>query len=183
MTPDVTTPRLQPLVRARVSALGDEGQAWADNLPGVLGDLCRRWSLRLGRRLPGGSASHLTTVLRADESEAVLKVALPGSDVAGHASTLGAADGRGYVRLLEAEPTLGALLLERLGPTVDHLGLRARCSSTRWPRPWERPGVHRTGRLRTGQGRWPTAFVPATRSCRAWSGQRWSSRPWPAPRC
>ncbi len=117
------TLRLQPLVRARVATLGHEGQAWVDALPRVLGELCRRWSLRLGRRLPGGSASYLTTVLRADGSEAVLKVALPGPDPTGHAAALRAADGQGYVRVLEADPGLGALLLERLGPSLDHGGL------------------------------------------------------------
>ena len=85
--------------------------------------LCRRWSLRPGRRLPGGSASYLTTVLRADGSEAVLKVALPEPDPDRHAAALRAADGRGYVRLLEADPATGALLLERLGPSLDHAGL------------------------------------------------------------
>ncbi|MGI3785716.1 MAG: aminoglycoside phosphotransferase family protein, partial [Janthinobacterium lividum] len=117
------TVRLQPLVRARVAALGAEGRAWVDTLPGLLDELCRRWSLRLGRRLPGGSASYLTTVLRADGSEAVLKVALPEPGPADLAAALGTADGRGYVRVLEAEPGLGALLLERLGPSLDRSGL------------------------------------------------------------
>lgn len=115
--------RLQPLVRARVTALGDEGRVWADALPGRLDDLCRRWSLRLGRRLSGGSASYLTTVLRADGSGAVLKVPLPEPDPGRHAAALRSADGHGYVRLLEADPATGALLLERLGPSLDHAGL------------------------------------------------------------
>ena len=123
MTDAGGTVRLQPLVRARVEALGDEGRRWAAALPGRLDDLCRRWSLRPRRRLPGGSASYLTTVLRADGSEAVLKVALPEPDPARYAAALRAADGRGYVRLLEAEPATGALLLERLGPSLDHGGL------------------------------------------------------------
>lgn len=117
------TVRLQPLVRARVAALGDEGRAWAEALPGRLDDLCRRWSLRPGWRLPGGSASYLTTVLRVDGSEAVLEVPLPEPDPARHATALRAADGQGYVRLLEADPAAGALLLERLGPSLDHAGL------------------------------------------------------------
>jgi len=124
-------------------------------------------------------------VLRADGSDAVLKVVLPGTDVAGHASAFRAGDGQGHVRLLEAEPALGALLLERPGSSVDHLGLTAEVQldalaatlTVAWP------GVHRTGRRRTGPGRWPAASGPATRSSRAWSGQRWSCRPWPAPRC
>ena len=123
MTEPGGTVRLQPLVRARVAALGDEGRAWAAALPDRLDDLCRRWSLRLGRRLPGGSASYLTTVLRADGGEAVLKVPLPEPDPGQQAAALQAADGCGYVRLLEADPSTGALLLERLGPSLDHAGL------------------------------------------------------------
>ena len=115
--------RLQPLVRARVAALGDPGQAWVDTLPDVLAELCARWSLRLGRALPGGSASYLTVVVRADGTDAVLKVALPGEDVATHATALRDADGCGYVRLLAADPARGALLLERLGPALERSGL------------------------------------------------------------
>lgn len=115
--------RLQPLVRARVAALGDVGQAWVDALPALLAGLSDRWSLRLGRPLPGGSASYLCTVARADGSAAVLKVALPEVDTAEHADVLRAADGRGYVRLLEADPGRGALLLERLGPALEQSGL------------------------------------------------------------
>jgi streptomycin 6-kinase len=62
-------------------------------------------------------------VLRADGSEAVLKVALPGTDTIGHADALRAADGRGYVRLLASAPEVGALLLEGLGRSLDHVGL------------------------------------------------------------
>ena len=123
MTDGGGTVRLQPLVRARVEALGDEGRAWVDALPARLDALCARWALRLGRRLPGGSASYLTTVLRADGGEAVLKVPLPEPDAGRHAAALRSAEGRGYVRLLEADPSTGALLLERLGPSLDHAGL------------------------------------------------------------
>jgi streptomycin 6-kinase len=118
--PDV---RLQPLVRARVAALGLPGRRWAEALPGVLNELCVRWSLRLGRPLPGGSASYLVRVVRADGTDAVLKVAFPEEDSAGHAASLRAADGRGHVRVLAADPELGALLLERLGPSLASSGL------------------------------------------------------------
>ncbi|RYZ31853.1 MAG: aminoglycoside phosphotransferase, partial [Propionibacteriaceae bacterium] len=47
----------------------------------------------------------------------------PEHDPDRHAAALRAADGRGYVRLLEAEPSGGALLLERLGPSLGHAGL------------------------------------------------------------
>jgi streptomycin 6-kinase len=154
MAPESGTLRLQPLVRARVVGLGDEGQAWVDALPGLLGDLARQWSLRLGRALPGGSASYLTTVLRADGSDAVLKVALPGEDVAVRADALRSADGQGYVRVLEADPARGALLLERLGTALERSGLGvderldalARTLGRAWRTP-DRPAVDKAASL------------------------------------
>lgn len=115
--------RLQPMVRARVATLGEEGHAWVDALPGLLLDLSRRWSLRLGRGLPGGSASYLCLVVRSDGTEAVLKVSLPQQHPPGYAETLSAARGRGYVRVLEADPSRHALLLERLGSSLARSGL------------------------------------------------------------
>ena len=118
-----TAPRLQPLVRARVAAAGAEGRAWVEGLPGVLDDLAARWGLRLGRSLPGGSASYLSAAVRADGSTAVLKVALPEAGFAERAATLRAADGRGYVRVLEVDVRHQALLLERLGDALDRSAL------------------------------------------------------------
>lgn len=149
--------RLQPLVRARVAALGREGQAWVGALPDVLAELCGRWSLRLGRPLAGGSASYLTAVVRADGSDAVIKVALPGVDTAGHAAALRAADGRGCVRVLEVDPARGALLLEPLGPSLEQsrLGvdeqLDALAGTLRraW-RPPDRPAFDKASSLATG---------------------------------
>ena len=149
--------RLQPLVRARVAALGEPGRAWVDALPAVLAELCARWSLRLGRALPGGSASYLTTVVRADGTDAVLKVALPGMDAAGHAAVLRAAGGRGYVRVLEADASRGALLLERLGASLDRsrLGVEeqldalAATLSRAWREP-DRPVTDKAASLAAG---------------------------------
>lgn len=163
--------RLQPLVRARVAALGPEGQAWADALPGVLAELCGRWSLTPGRALPGGSASYLTSVVRGDGSEAVLKVAFVEKDSAAHAAALRTADGQGYVRLLEADPTLGALLLERLGPSLAGAGLGtgeqldalAATLQRAW-RPPDRPALDKAGSLAAGirrfAARHPDAAAP-----------------------
>ena len=170
--PGAARVRLQPLVRARVQALGDEGRAWADALPAVLVELCRRWSLRLGQALPGGSASYLTTVLRADGRDAVLKVALPEQPSAEHAAVLRVADGQGYVRVLEAAPETGALLLERLGTSLQQsrLGVEeqvdalARTLVRAW-RPPDRPPSDKAGSLAEGIRRFdaevPGAAEPA----------------------
>lgn len=171
MTQRGGTVRLQPLVRARVAALGDEGRAWVEALPGRLDDLCRRWSLRPGRRLPGGSASYLTTVVRADGSDAVLKVALPEPDAAGRSRTLAAGRGQGYVRVLETAPEVGALLLERLGPSLDHggLGLEAQLDAlaTTLLRAWrtpDRPPLDKAASLAAGIRAFHAAVPGAVRA-------------------
>lgn len=111
--------RLQPLVRARVASMGVRGQEWVTGLPQLLAELTEAWSLRRGRPLPGGSQSYLTSVIRADGTHAVLKVASMAEQLRDQAAILGAADGRGYVRLLEYDDDRGAVLLERLGGSLD----------------------------------------------------------------
>ncbi len=111
--------RLQPLTRSRLSRLGAEGVAWQVSLPGLLDDLADRWSLRLGRPVPGGSASYVVRALREDGTEAVLKVATPGADVRAQERVLRLARGRGYVRLLDSDVDRGALLLESLGAPLE----------------------------------------------------------------
>ncbi|MCL8024145.1 aminoglycoside phosphotransferase family protein [Nocardioides bruguierae] len=137
-------PRLQPLTRARVADLGEAGAAWHAALPGVLDALADRWELAWGRPLPGGSASYVLAATTRAGQERVLKVRLPepglgegrdGGEVdeggaVDEVRVLRAADGRGYARLHAHVPAsdLGladgadALLLERLGPSLDATG-------------------------------------------------------------
>lgn len=112
-------PRLQPLTRARVAALGADGAAWQAELPRLLADVAAHWSLTLGRTLPGGSSSYVVGARTASGVEAVLKLSLPDPRLPEQAETLRRADGRGYVRLLGADLDRGALLLERLGRSLE----------------------------------------------------------------
>lgn len=113
--------RLQPLVRHRVAGLGEVGARWQAGLPGVLADLAGRWGLEHVRGLPGGSASYVAEV-RAGGEPRVLKVHVPVPDEPGpavEARVLGAASGRGYARLHAYAADHGALLLERLGRSLE----------------------------------------------------------------
>lgn len=110
------------LVRRRAERLGDAGRAWLAGLPDLLADLQRRWSITVGRPLPGGSASYVARARTADGGAAVLKVALPDGGTAAQARTLAVADGRGYARLLAHDAERDALLLEALGPSLADLG-------------------------------------------------------------
>lgn len=113
--------RLQPLVRHRLATLGDAGARWRDDLPAVLDDLAGRWGFEPVRGLPGGSASYVAEV-RTETGPRVLKVGVPvpgEPGVADEARVLGAAQGRGYALLHAYAADHGALLLERLGRSLE----------------------------------------------------------------
>jgi streptomycin 6-kinase len=112
--------RLQPLARRRLASLGDPGAAWMAALPARLQDLAARWQLTLGRPLPGGSASYVVAATTADDEPCVVKVGLPGHSLAPEQRVLAAAGGQGYARCLGHAPEDEALLLERLGPSLEH---------------------------------------------------------------
>jgi streptomycin 6-kinase len=76
------------------------------------------WELRVsGSPFPGGTAALVLPVTRADGTNAVLKLIDPADEQLRHEhAALRAFDGDGAVRLLDAAPDGGALLLERLEP-------------------------------------------------------------------
>jgi streptomycin 6-kinase len=141
-------PRLQPLTRARVASLGAAGEVWQAGLPAALGALAERWSLTVGRSLPGGSSSYVVAARTADGRDAVLKLALPDPASDAEAATLRRAEGRGYARLLAHAPDHHALLLEALGPSLqqsahppaDQLRLLADTLAEAWQSPTGHPG-------------------------------------------
>ena len=134
------TIRLQPLTRARVASLGERGVAWVEGLPGLLAGLARDWGLDLGRPVPGGSNSYVVRATCADGASAVLKVALDDDGLANQIRVLEVADGRGYARVLRADPNCGALLMEALGaplqssgrPACDQLAVLADTLAIAW---------------------------------------------------
>ena len=116
------------LVRQRALSNGDAGERWLRELPDVLAALCAQWGLQLGPAYRGGTAGYVVAARDAAGLDAVVKVAMPLDDgeVAGyHRSVLvhRLADGRGCARLLAHDDTVSAMLLERLGPNLDELGM------------------------------------------------------------
>ncbi|NHN54524.1 phosphotransferase [Calidifontibacter sp. DB0510] len=101
---------------ARARSQGDAGEAWLRQLPLRYAELCARWQLTPGPAVVGGSASFVRRVTRRDGSAAVLRISLPDPSFAQRLATLRAADGHGYVRVLEADTD--ALLLESLGESL-----------------------------------------------------------------
>lgn len=109
------------LVRARPWS----GAPWARELVGSFPDRLRavlsRWDLTVVRAFTEGAELPVLQVRGRDVGSAVLKLGVHGSDHAQQVRVLRAADGHGYVRVLDHDEELGATLLERLGPPL-HAG-------------------------------------------------------------
>lgn len=94
---------------------GAVGTVWLAGLPELLAECAGRWELEL---LPPFELSYnyVAPARRADGRPVVLKVGVPNRELLTEIAALRHYSGRGAVRLLEADPARGALLLERLLP-------------------------------------------------------------------
>lgn len=110
--------QIHELVLARPWA----GQAWARELVETFPDrLCaalERWELTVVRAYTDGAELPVLSVHGRATGPAVLKLGGRGSDLAQQVRLLHAADGRGYVRVLDHSEDLDAVLLEQLGPSL-----------------------------------------------------------------
>lgn len=99
------------------------GERWAAALPATIAALAQEWGITVGERLSGGTSSYVASAVTATGEPAVLKLSVPRVDFARVIHTMQAADGRGYVRVLAADPHRYAVLLEPLGGSLDRSGL------------------------------------------------------------
>ncbi|MGK5548384.1 aminoglycoside phosphotransferase family protein [Streptomyces sp. URMC 127] len=108
-----------------VRALGSEpadgaARQWLVSLPERVREFAERWELTPERvHQPGGRSSVVVLVRRGDGAGAVLKLEAPGSGTGLEHAALAHWNGLGAVRVLQAAPEAGALLLERLRPGVS----------------------------------------------------------------
>lgn len=92
--------------------LGEEGRAWLDGLPALVGAIADEWKLELGPELVGGVLGFVCET----DGNRVLKAAGPWDRPQEEIEALRLWDGGPAPRLLRADPVRGALLLERLRP-------------------------------------------------------------------
>lgn len=116
------------LVRQRALANGAAGRRWLDDLPEVVAALAERWGLDVGQPFTGGTAAYVTAATDRSGRPCVVKVGMPldmDEDDAFARSVLvhQLAAGRGCATLLDHDPSTPAMLLERLGPNLDDLGM------------------------------------------------------------
>lgn len=115
---------LPEVVRNRAVSEGHAG--WVDDLPDIVSGLERDWSIEVGRAYEEGTEAFVADAVFADGSSAILKVLVPrrGGGVDDHeASVLRLADGDGCPTLYREDAARGALLMERLGPSMFALAL------------------------------------------------------------
>ena len=93
---------------------GDDGSAWLERLPELITECEQRWSLKVAPPFASLSYNYVAPARRGDGTDLVLKIGVPRSELAREIMALRAYNGRGSVRLLNAQPDQGILLLERL---------------------------------------------------------------------
>lgn len=94
-----------------------ERQDWLNRLPALLSQLEVEWSIRIGKPFDQHvTGSWVAPVTRANAEPAVLKVAMPHMEGRDEIPGLCIWNGNGTVRLLEAKPESGAMLIERCLP-------------------------------------------------------------------
>jgi streptomycin 6-kinase len=100
-------------------------QRWLTGLPGLIAGLERDWDITVGRPFDGATEAYVARARLGDGTPAVLKLMIPrpGGHAVREMTVLRLANGDGCVRLLRCDAARGALLLERLGRSLDQLGL------------------------------------------------------------
>jgi len=107
----------ESVISMQLAANGDAGHAWLARLPRMVEELCEHWSLTvLGPAFEGGCVAFVAPGVRADGARVVLKAGFVDDETEHEADALALWNGNGAVRLLDADPQRGALLLERLEP-------------------------------------------------------------------
>lgn len=95
---------------------GAAGVAWLERLPFIVEDCAKRWSLTVLPPFEHLSYNYVAPALRGDGTPVVLKAGVPHPELFREISALRYFDGHGIVRLLDADPDQGVMLLERLVP-------------------------------------------------------------------
>jgi len=94
---------------------GEAARTWLARLPELAGELCVRWGLRVTGDPMHGYMALVVPVLRGD-ARCALKVSWIDHETVNEAAALALWNGGGAVRLLDADDSAGALLLEWLDP-------------------------------------------------------------------
>ncbi len=107
----------QRFVENVCGAFGEAGLVLLRELPRLVDESCRHWGLELSEHFDNISYNFVAPGRLPDGTEIVLKIGVPTSpELLCEIETLRIYDGRRMVRLLDAIPERGVLLIERLMP-------------------------------------------------------------------
>jgi len=109
----------------RNHAVAAGAERWLDDLPMLVHHLEQQWDITVGRSLAGATEAYVAEAMTSAGQQVVLKVLVPlsGGRARHEITALRLADGQGCVALLRDDPGIGALLLERLGPSLFELNV------------------------------------------------------------
>lgn len=100
-----------------IAMRGEAGRVWIEALPATIIEVANRWSLMVHSPFANLSFNYVLPVTRADGRPAILKLGYPADrEFQTELAALDAFAGRGMVRLLAADPSVPAMLLERIEP-------------------------------------------------------------------
>lgn len=123
---------LSPAFKDRIIAVhGQIGQIWLESLPELQKEMIERWSLSEIQPIQDLSYNYLVFAETTENASVVLKLGVPDPEFLTEIQSLKAFNGKGTVRILEADPALGALLLERILPGETLLSIEDDQESTR----------------------------------------------------
>jgi len=153
------------VVRNKAAAVGASN--WLEDLPALVAGLERDWGIAIGRPFAGATEAFVAEATLAGGGLAVLKLMVPrDGDAARHETiVLRLVNGKGCARLLRSDEARGAMLLERLGPSLHDLGLplaqRLPILVAAAARVW-RPAPNAGLPTGADKGRWLVEFITTT---------------------
>ena len=101
---------------------GPPGKQWLASLPQLVATCQQRWSLVVSPPVPL-TYNYVAPGVTSTGLQVVLKLSFPNPELLTEIAALKVFNGRGSVRLLDADPENGILLLERLSPGIQLLQL------------------------------------------------------------
>jgi len=122
----VTSIDVPDVVRNKARSVGAD--RWIDELPELIATLEREWDITTGDAYTDGTEAHVLAATLADGTDAVLKLCVPmrGTAALDEITFYELGGGHGCATLLRADRDHEALLLERLGPSLNDLALPLR---------------------------------------------------------
>jgi streptomycin 6-kinase len=103
-------------IQNNLGSFEEEGERWLHALPDLLAEYAERWSLTIHPHFPGLSYNYVAPATLPDGREVVFKAGVVRDEVDREIEALRWYAGQGMVKLIQAEPTRGVMLLERIHP-------------------------------------------------------------------